>query len=81
MIRLTPYRQYSDAPDNEITYIDPAEIAALESYTYHSFRRAICKITLQSGKEIIVWESVDTVQQMMADAVWVRKQNTRTIKQ
>jgi len=63
MITLTKFTESFEGSDPIL--VRSVEIAAVEPYHFHSFRPAIARLTLQSGKQITVWETVDEVQRRM----------------
>ena len=60
MIQLTRYSAETGVDEDRII-MQPEEIACVATYHYHSCRDPISIITLRCGKEIKVWETVDTV--------------------
>ncbi len=66
MIELTRYKSFDDQTTGKVL-VARREIAAVEPYQYHSFRPAISQITLQSGKRLQVWETVDEVGRKIRD--------------
>lgn len=68
MIKLTPYREFDTTDPEDKVLVNPREIAAVEPYLYHSFRPAISCVTLQCGRQIVVWETVNELHRRLADA-------------
>jgi len=59
---LVAFTLYTDNEARSATvHINPAEVAAVKPWWYHSFRSPIAEIVLQSGEKIRVWQNVETV--------------------
>ena len=58
MIELSIYDEYKY---DKKCYLNKDEISSIESYTYHSFRPVIGKVTMKNGTNFLVWETPDTI--------------------
>lgn len=63
MLELSEFK--GDNLGSTRVFIDPAEIMCIREYAYHSFRPLISEITLRTGQEIIVWETVGHVRHLI----------------
>ena len=61
--------QYDDREcDGAPISINPAEVACVRPWQYHSFRPAISEIVLKCGEKIHVWQDRETVVKRLAEA-------------
>lgn len=67
-MHLAAFPEYVDDADSQTVYVNPAEVACVRGWKYHSFRPAIAEIVLQSGKAVHVWLEADAVVKRLKEA-------------
>lgn len=65
---LVSFTEYNDAEHAATCHVNPAEVAAVREWRYHSFRPSITEIVLQSGQKLHVWQNVEAVVKRLAEA-------------